>query len=438
MVNGVSLARPVMPVWAVAAALLVLLPLPGGTPAWGQDAGKNQKEKAGKAQPRDEVGKTGARSKGGKRGRRGRRGRRGPALVEVDAVRRGPVVESMPVYGRVVATQVGAVAARTKGAIEKVSVKVGDRVAKGDVLVTLVADMLRSERALQAAELAEYKAKVGTARVQMKLARQELARIEKLRSSSAFSRARFQDKQRDVERAKSLLGESLAKIEQSRAELAMADLNLAYTRIRAPFAGVVSERHVEVGAYVNVGQKAVTLINDRALEVEAEVPASRIAGLGETTAVTVNPEIGKPFKAKVRAVVPVENPMARTRTVRFVPEVNGVALRLASNQSVIVAIPKGLPREALSLHKDAVVHRGGRPVVFVFDKGAAVLRGVKLGEAFGTRFEVLDGVHAGEMVVVRGNERLRDGQPLRTKNSGEAGRKGPGEGGRKGRRGGGE
>lgn len=421
MVTRVSLTRPVMVGMALAAAICALAPLTGVSPAWSQDAGKNPK--AGKAQPRDAAG--GASPEGRKKGRRGRRGRRGPALVEVDAVRRGPVVESVPVYGRVVATQVGAVAARTKGAIENVSVKVGDRVAKGDVVVTLVADMVRSERALQAAELAEYKAKMGTARVQIKRAQQELVRIERLRSSSAFSRARFQDKQRDVERAKSMLGESLAKVEQSRAELAMADLNLAYTRIRAPFDGVVSERHVEVGTYVSVGQKVVTLINDRALEVEAEVPASRIVGLGATTAVTVDPEIGKPFKATVRAVVPVENPMARTRTVRFAPEVNGVALRLASNQSVIVAIPTGLPREALSLHKDAVVHRGGRPVVFVFDKGAAVLREVKLGEAFGTRFEVLGGVRAGEMVVVRGNERLRDGQRLRTKNDskGEAGRK---------------
>lgn len=397
---------------AVAIALIALLA--SGGHGWAQSANTNNGAAAG-AQDKGDKAKSGERSNrsGGRgRGRRGRRG--GPALVEVDAVQRGPVVETVPVYGRIVAPQSGVVAALTKGAVNKVFVKVGDRVAAGDVLVTLQADMNKSERALKAAELAEYRAKVGTARVQLKLAEQELARIERLRQSAAFSGARYNDKQRDVERVRSMLSEALAKVEQARAELAIADLNLGYTNIKAPFAGVVSERHVNKGAYLSVGQKVVTMINDHALEIEADVPSVHISGLKKGTRVSVNPELGKSFSADVRAVLPVENPLARTRTVRFIPVADGGAHALATNQSVVVGVPSGPMRIALSVHKDAVVHRDGRPIVFVFDKGHAALREVTLGGAFSSRFEVVAGLNAGDLVVIRGNERLRDGQPLRT------------------------
>lgn len=384
------------------------------------DAGLQLAQRSESAERKGVRGGKPKDAKGGKRGgRRGRgRRRRGPALVTLDKIRRGPVVETVPIYGRLVATQNGDVAARTKGAVATIHVDIGDRVAKGDLLASLVPDMLRSERALKAAELGEYKAKTRTVEVQIKLAQQELKRLKRLRKSAAFSRARYQDKERDVERLKSVLAEAEAKVEQARAELSMADINLAYAEIRAPFPGVVSQRHAEIGAYLNVGAKVVTLVNDNSLEVEAEVPAARLGGLRADTVVNVDPEIGKPFKAVVRAIVPVENALARTRTVRFVPQINGIAIPFANNQSVIVGVPSGAPRTALSVLKDAIVRREGRPSVFVYKESRVELRTVRLGEAFGAHFEVLDGLKPGEWVVIRGNERLRDGQKVRVKNGG--------------------
>jgi hypothetical protein len=87
-------------------------------------------------------------------------------------------------------------------------------------------------------------------------------------------------------------------------------------------------------------------------------------------------------------------------------------LGLAVNQPATLQLPAGGAREVVSVHKDAVLRRGGRDMVYLVRDGAATPRTVALGEAVGSRFQVLDGLVPGDLVVVRGNERLRPGQPV--------------------------
>lgn len=338
--------------------------------------------------------------------------------VMVDAVIRNQGAETVPVYGRLVARQMGVVAARVRGAVAEIQAHVGDRVKKGAPLVILLTDTLKAERDLKAAELNEFKARRESAKVQLALFNQELRRLESLRKSAAFSRSRFEDKRQDVARARSVLTETRAKVQQARAELRMADINMYQATIRAPFDGVISKRHTDLGAFLNVGAPVVTLINDDSLEVEAEIPSIRIIGLPDGALVQVEFEDKTPFNAVVRAVVPEENPLARTRTVRFTAIFGDKKKNIAVNQSVRLLIPVGPARSIVSVHKDAVLLRGGRKVVYVIEGGQAKIRPVKLGEAVGSRFEVLSGLKPGEKVVIRGNERLRPNQGVRIRRSG--------------------
>lgn len=342
------------------------------------------------------------------------------ATVMVDAVIRSQGAETVPVYGRLVARQMGVVAARVRGAVSDIQAHVGDRVKKGDPLVELLTDTLQAERDLKAAELNEFKARRESAKVQLALNNQELRRLENLRKSAAFSRSRYEDKRQDVARAKSVLTENRAKVKQARAELHMADINLYQATVRAPFDGVISKRHTDLGAFLNLGAPVVTMINDGSLEVEAEVPSIRVGGLPNGALVRVEFEDKTPFDAVVRAVVPEENPLARTRTVRFTADFGNKAKHIAVNQSVRLMIPAGPARSMVSVHKDAVLLRGGRKVVYVVTGGAAKIRPVKLGDAAGGRFEVLSGLEPGEKVVIRGNERLRPGQNVRVRPGGSS------------------
>ena len=333
--------------------------------------------------------------------------------VGVDAVRSEPLEQTVPVIGRLVARQSGVVAARTRGAVAEIRVTVGDRVKKREVIAVLARDRVRATRELRATEVAQAEAAIATSKAQLDFVTQEMKRLEGLRRSAAFSQARFEDKRQEVVKARSATTEKEAALLRARVNLKMADIELRDSEIRAPYAGVVSVRHIEVGAYVGVGQSVVTLIDDEHLEIEAAVPAERIPGLAPGTPVVFRLVGTSSSNAVVRAVVPEENPLTRTRTVRFTPHFNGDHKNLATNQSVTLHLPAGPARTVVTVHKDAVLNRSDGALVFVVAKNVARPRPVHLGEAVGGRFEVVDGLKPGDLVVVRGNERLRPGQKVR-------------------------
>ena len=118
-------------------------------------------------------------------------------------------------------------------------------------------------------------------------------------------------------------------------------------------------------------------------------------------------------RALVRASVPMENSLTRTRIVRLTPTFEDMESPLAGNQSAIVLIPVGEVREVVTVHKDAILSQPNGTVVYIVTDGQAMIRPVQLGESVGSRIEVLGGLAPGDLVVVRGNERLRPGQPVR-------------------------
>jgi RND family efflux transporter MFP subunit len=337
------------------------------------------------------------------------------ASVRIDAVRDEPLTQTVPVIGRLVASQAGSVAARISGPILEFRVRVGDRVSAGDIIAVLDSSTMKAERDLAAAGLAIAQATLNTREAQTALARQELQRIEGLKQSAAFSQARFDDARQQVAIAEAGAREAEASVVSAQARLRLAEINLAYTEVKAPYDGAISRRLSEAGAYAREGDALVNMIAYHALEVEADVPAARLAGLLPGTALTGRLDNGFTFSATVRAIIPDENPLTRTRAVRFDPDLDAEAAagQLANEQSVTMQIPVGSPRRIVSVHKDAVVQREGEMTVFKVVDGTAERVRIVIGEAVGDRFEILDGLNEGDLVVVRGNERLQPGMAVR-------------------------
>ena len=340
----------------------------------------------------------------------------GPAGVHVDAVRDVPLAQTAPVIGRLVATRAGDVAARVAAPIESYLVEVGDTVDRGQTVALLDDAVLAARRDQARAALAQARAQLTSRQEQLALAEQGLARLEGLRSSAAFSQARFDDQRQAAAIARADLAAARAAIGRAQADYELARIQAERTQVTAPYAGTVVHRYLEAGAYAQSGQPLVRLVSDDALEIEADVPARRLAGIDPGTQVTFafGETVGAPKTraAEVRAILPEENPNTRTRTVRFVPAFEDGDTRLASGQSVTVQLPVGARRDVLSVHKDAIVRQGDQAVVYLFNDGKAAVRPVQLGVEVGARFEVVDGLSGGELTVVRGNERLRPGQPL--------------------------
>jgi len=336
--------------------------------------------------------------------------------VGMDTVRVEPLRQTVPVIGRFVPHQAGVVAARVAGPVDKYMVEVGDRVKAGDVLAVLVDNSFVWERNRRKADVASARASLETARASLQLLDQELKRLEGLKESPAFSPARLNDKRQETIRAKSQIGEATADLKSAEADLELGEIALANTKIRAPYDGVVVERHSEAGAYLRDGDPVVTILDDNNMEIEADVPANRVAGLTEGRELDAKIEDGTPVKAIVRAVIPDENPRTRTRRVRFVSEFAGDARSTAANQSVTVHVPAGETRDVLTVHKDAILNRGGAQLVVLNDDGKAAFTPVRLGEAIGQRFVVQSGLKEGDEVVIRGNERLQPGEAIKRGN----------------------
>ena len=335
------------------------------------------------------------------------------SLVRVDSVRSEPLSQTVQVIGRLVARQAGEVSARIDGPVEAFPVEVGDRLQKGQVIAELNKAVLTARRDLAAGALTEAEAELATARAETVLVRNEHKRMEGLKSSAAFSQARFDDTKQNVAIAEAKAKQAEAAVASAEAQLHLSEINLGYAEAVAPYDGVVTRRMTEEGAYVRTGDPLIYLIGEGDLEVEADVPYNRLFGLQEGTAVTFSLDDGSSHSARVRSVLPSENPLTRTRTVRFTPRFNGHKASLADSQSVTVKVPVGAPRQVLTVHKDAIVRRQGQAVVYVVKDDTAEARPIEIGESLGGRVEVLSGLEAGESVVVRGNERLQPGAKIR-------------------------
>jgi len=340
-----------------------------------------------------------------------------PTLVG-DAVRQETASETAAVVGRFVALRGGPIAARIGGAVDEVLVGVGDRVEKDQTLIRIAQDRLKAERARRRALLNLASARISSAKASLRLAQQSANRLARLRKSAAFSEALLADKQREAERAAAQVKEAQADYARSKAELKLADVDLAYSDVRAPYAGVIMERHVDVGGFVPLGGPVVSLLGVKAMEVEAEAPTERMGGATPGAIVTVRYN-GVTAAVPVRAVIPKETGVSRTRPIRFGPLPPALAAVAVANASVTVDVPVAEAQSVLTVHKDAVIRRGKDPSVMVArasDEAGlyqAEPRTLRLGPAIGGRFGVLSGVGPGEIVVVRGNEGLRPGQPFK-------------------------
>ena len=338
------------------------------------------------------------------------------ALVRVDPVRQEPLVQTVPVIGRLVARRDGQVAARVQGPIQRFDIQVGDRVAAGDAIAHIDEASLKASLAQAEGRLGEARARIVTAQAQLDLARQESKRLAALKNTQATSKALYEDAVQNEIIGRARVREAQAAVATAQADVRLAEIDLNHAQITAPYTGVVVQRMTEQGAYVNKGDPVVRLLADTGMEVEADVPFDRLAALDEGVEVAVMLDDGERRIARVRAVIPEENRLTRTRAVRFSIDLADATVGLAAGQSATVQVPLGKPRDVVSVHKDAINRRGPDTFVYVVVDGVARLRPVSLGDAVGSRIEVLSGLEPGEPVVVRGNERLRPDDKVRVGN----------------------
>ena len=338
----------------------------------------------------------------------------GPAAVAVEAVEMRSLAEEAPIFAEIVTRRDGTVASRVGGLVREVHVVAGDRVERGQVLARLDTELFEIVLRQREAQLDEAEAGVTLSRNARDLAERAFERADALRETASFSQRLLDDADGEFSRTRGELAQAEARRGLAEAQLRQARYDLERAEIEAPFSGVVLEVDVNPGEFLQSGADVARLLDTEAFEVEASVPVRYVDVLEPGMEVAGVTETGEALTLEVRAVLPIEETATRTRPVRLSGTALSGSSRLAVGQSITVRVPREAPREILSVPKDALVQAQGGWTVFVEEDGAAQPRTVEIGVAVGDRFEVLGGLAEGDVVVVRGNERLRPGQPIQS------------------------
>ena len=331
---------------------------------------------------------------------------RGVALI---TTQRAMQPEYLEATGTVRPAQSAQLASQVMGTITSVNVHEGEAVHRGQVLITI--DGAQSHAAYQrsTAGLQASKQAVAAADADYSLAGATMKRYQSLYDKKSVSPQEYDEVKTRLEAAKARRDAAQAGTAQAEAAVAESSTTVGFTRIRAPFDGLITAKLVDPGAMAAPGVPLLILEDPSRFRLEANVDESQISvvKLGMTVPVVVDSLGGQEIAGKVVQVVPTADPASRTFMVKIELPPNPMIrsgvfgrAKFASGQ-----------RESMVVPQTALLQRGQLDAVYVVSEdGLATLRYVTLGRPSSGNVEVLSGLEAGDRVVAQASGRELSGK----------------------------
>jgi membrane fusion protein (multidrug efflux system) len=317
-----------------------------------------------------------------------------PVMVAPVEVR--PVRDRIEATGQLLAKSQASVAAQVGGQVTRIHMEEGTAVEAGQIVLEI-------DPARRQLEVSNERARVAEANAQLADKQRENRRVESLQSRGVAS-------QTDVERAQTELALARSRLEAANAQLGLAERALADSSVAAPFAGLLARRYVSEGEFVSPGVALFDLVALEDMEVEFHL-AERDSGLvsaGDQVAVRVAPFPEEVFGATVTVVSPTIDP--RTRTLRVKARVDNREGRLRPGLFARADLGVSERAEVVMIPEDAILVRSDGSVVFRLSGPTAVQRiPVVTGVHRDGFVEIVSGLQAGDVVVIRGQSQLVDG-----------------------------
>ncbi|MGH7628376.1 MAG: efflux RND transporter periplasmic adaptor subunit [Gemmatimonadales bacterium] len=315
------------------------------------------------------------------------RGAPPPMPVEVAVAANDTVVDAINASGQIEAIQSIELKPEIEGRLRQILVREGASVAKGTALFKV--------------DDAELRAELARAEAERDLARQALDRTRELLSQRASSQA-------DLERAE-------ATARSTEAQVALLSVRLRRTTVRAPFSGVVGQRFVSLGDYVETSTRLAALQTVDPQRAAFQVPeryAEELA-VGQRVVFRVAALPGRDFTGSVDFVDPVVQLPGRTIMVKA--QVPNPKRELQAGMFIEARLATAVRPNAVIIPEDAVLPLQGASYVWIAKDGKATRRQVELGVRSPGFVEARSGVEGAEQVVVAGQERLSEGAPVAPK-----------------------
>lgn len=311
---------------------------------------------------------------------------------------------------------------RVNGYIAKIYVDKGDLVKANQLLIEIDHSDYRHAVDQAKANLAAAKARVSQQDASVRNTTLMLNRMQALIKDQFVSQQDLDNAQVAYDAAVAALDSLRAQVQQMEVALAQAETNLAYSFIRAPFAGYVAERNLDLGSYVS-GTTAGTSTTSRGILTLHEIQTVRILievvekdipliQAGQKVEVRAEAYHDRIFEGTVTRVVQALNRATRTMTIEVdLPNKDHV---LKGGMFARVEIMVGVHRNAIQIPIDAVSRLEDSQYVYIVREGRAQRVPVEIGVRDESRVEVTKGLDGSEQVIVSGKDLVHDGGPVQT------------------------
>ncbi|MDR3750809.1 MAG: efflux RND transporter periplasmic adaptor subunit [Terracidiphilus sp.] len=300
--------------------------------------------------------------------------------------------------GTIHAKETAIVSAQVMGRIQQVLVREGDSVRAGQTLAVLDDAGLRASADQAQAAVKAAQGEQAAAQTDARLAASTLQRYRQLEAEKSVSPQEMDEVARRAEASSARLDAVRAQADAAKAQERGAHTMLGYTRLAAPFSGVVTARTADPGTMAMPGVPLLQVDRAGALELQATVDESAIGAIhkGMKTQVAIDGAGSASFTGTVAEIDAAADPASHSFLVKIALPSSS---QLRAGMYGTAEFANGV-RQAILIPRSAVVFRGSLACVYVLDsRGIAQLRYLTLGAGQGDQVEVLSGISAGEKLV---------------------------------------
>jgi RND family efflux transporter MFP subunit len=319
-----------------------------------------------------------------------------PMLVSAEKIISGKAEPTAAFVGTVYFSRTAEVAAEVEGIVKKVYINDGQSIKAGEQLIRLSDDLLETE-------ILGTRALYEQNQIDVLQAEKDYKRISTLHNQDSIATSEYEAYDARLSRLQ----------KQSTVLKARLDRLLLEQKkktVHAPFDGLVIESLVEAGEWVAAGGKVAAVADNRNLEVHVDIPATLINFLTRDREVRVS-TAGEGLSATFLTLIPKGDFATRTFTAKF--RIKGKP-KLIEGMQATVMLPTATAVNGLLVPRDAVVKQFGRDIIFLVVEGSAKMVHVQIMGYQGMQVAVSgEGIEEGQLVVTKGNERIRDGHPVR-------------------------
>lgn len=332
--------------------------------------------------------------------------------VETIKVSANDLAHTLNATGEIMAGADVNVMPKVTGRVQKVVVKVGDKVQKGQVLLQLEGNDARNALDQAEAGLELAQANLDRSRQALKDAQINHERNKALYDAQAISKSQFEQAESSLVTAQSNLKVSEAQLKQAQATLNITRENYNNAAISSPIDGVVAAVQVDPGEMVNPQAPVATVVQMDTTKVKVNVSENVVDSIkqGTKVPVTIN-ALEKTVNGTVLSVAPKADPATRAFAVEI--QLPNEKDEIKPGMVARLNLSTGTSTGVLALPVDAVLERDGQYSVFIVEEGKAKEVFVKVGVTSGDLTEIKSGLQAGQTVIVKGNRLVADGQKVK-------------------------